>query len=301
MSSLPKLITPERIVNAVLMNKNHEGYNLFVEGRKDVMLYGQFTNKDNIKLILTDGKYKMRKVWSLLEENGYENKLAVRDADFIRVRDNYIYDYDDKFFITDYHDSECMIINSPTFDKFLSIILTEQQYNNLTNRYPALKETLEQLIYNLGCLKLANKLDKLGLVFKPKRSNEKNLDFSKFISTKTLNFKGNKELIQAVVNYSVNKVEHGTIKNISAIEQSLNKVLKANHPASEIVHGHDFSEMIYFLIRKHLKLNIAMINSSENVETMLTMSYDSQDFKSTNLYIAMNKIDSNENIGIFSI
>ncbi|MCG7517915.1 DUF4435 domain-containing protein [Vibrio harveyi] len=300
MSTLANNITPDRIVNAIMMDRKFNGYNLLVEGAKDQKLYGKFISKDATRIISTDGKYKMRSAWEKLDERGITNKFAIRDADFIRVRDKYISDYDKDIFLTDRHDSECMIIDSPCFDIFLETILTEEQHGKVKQAYPDLKSILEEQIYNLGCLKLANKIDSLGLVFKPKQSSGKNIDFTKFIDTKSMLFKSNKDLINAVINYSINKVEKGTIKSLDDIETSLNKVIDLELPLSEIVHGHDFAELIYILLRKKFKFNLNLINNSDNVETLLTMSYDTKFFEQTNLYLELKRFSDERSIQIFS-
>ncbi|EHR0555776.1 hypothetical protein [Vibrio parahaemolyticus] len=300
MSTLARNMTPERIVNAVMMDKKFEGYRLFVEGKKDLKLYGKFISNNATRIIITDGKYKMRDVWTLLEKREFTKKFAIRDADFIRVRGKFIDNFDSDIYLTDQHDSECMIINSPSFHLLFSSILTEEQVNRVYSKFPNLKSSLEDLIYKLGCLKLANKIDSLGLIFKPKKPGDKNLDFTKFIDPKTMKFKSDKDLIQSSINYSINKVDKGTIKSFDDIKSSYDKVFSLNLEKSEIIHGHDFAEIIYVLIRKHFKFNINLINDSDNVETLLTMLYDSKHFQDTNLYRDLKTFSDKNAIDIFS-
>lgn len=300
MPVLTKNITPERIANATLMDKNFLGYRLFVEGKKDVGLYRKFTSKEDIKIIMTDGKYKMREVWRLLENKEFKNKLAIRDADFIRISGKFSNGYSDNIFITDYHDSECMIINSPTFNVFMQTVLSHEQQQKVNEKFPDLKNHLENLIYRLGCLKLANKTDNLGLTFKPKGISDKRLDFTKFIDAKSMSFRGDNDLITAVINFSINKVKKDSIKPFDVIVDSFNSILSKNHPKSEIIHGHDFSEIIYVLIRKCFKFNINITNDSDNVETLLTMAYDSQYFQNTNLFKSLNAFNLKNSANLFS-
>lgn len=299
MSVLTTNLTPQRIANATLMDKTFLGYRLFVEGKKDVDLYGKFTSKEDIKIIMTDGKYKMREVWRLLENEEFTNKLAIRDADFIRISGKFSNSYSDNIFITDYHDSECMIINSPTFNVFMQTVLSQEQQQKVNEKFPDLKNNLENLIYRLGCLKLANKIDNLGLTFKPKGINDKRLDFTKFIDTRSMSFKGEVDLIKAVINFSINKVKKDSIKSFDEIVDSFNFILSKNYPKSEIIHGHDFSEVIYVLIRKCFKFNIDITNNSNNVETLLTMAYDSKHFQNTNLYKSLNTFNLKKSANLF--
>ncbi|MEZ8157050.1 hypothetical protein ACED66_12495 [Vibrio splendidus] len=300
-NSMQQHITASRIANSVLQDKSNKGFFLFVEGVKDLNVYPQFINQSYVKIEPTYGKYKMREVWEILESRNFHNKIAIRDADFIRIRGNYNKDYHSHFFITDAHDSECMIVNSPTFEKVIDSALSIEHSSNIKSKFPDLKFDIKQICYQLGCLKLANKLDNLGLTFKPKNVKDKGLDFSKFIECKTFKYNSDTALIQSVINYSINKVEKGSIKNESEIRCSFDKIVNKKHPLDEVIHGHDLSQVMYLLVRKHFKYNNNLITSGDNVESLWAMSYDSSYFKDTSLYKNIYSLTNSLDIPLFSI
>lgn len=295
-------ITPSRIANSIMQDISPSEYYLLVEGVKDLNVYPPFINKDAVDVKPTFGKYKMRDVWEILEQRDFKNKLAIRDADFIRVRDNFDENYFQNFFITDTHDSEGMIFNTPTFEKVLSSILTVTQYDKVIENFPNLKDNIKKLAYMLGCLKLANKLDSLGLVFKPSSEKGKRFDYSNYINVKDFSYKSDDELITTSINFSMNRVkEKNQIKDFDTIKSSYEKVINVNHPIDEIVHGHDLSEILYLLLRKHFKFNIKVIKDSDSIEMMWAMSYDSMHFKKTNLYKEMNSFNEKNKLGLFIV
>ncbi|CZF83985.1 hypothetical protein GCE9029_04124 [Grimontia celer] len=299
---MDEFITPDRIANSIMQDTNDSKYYLLIEGVKDLNVYPQFFNKELIEPKVTFGKYKMRDVWEILEGRGFTDKIAIRDADFIRVRGNYQEDFHPNFFITDTHDSEGMIVKTPTFEKVLEQMLGLERKQTLMEKFPNLKCHIKDLAYKVGCLKLANKLDRLGLVFKPQKANGKKLDFTKFVDVKSFTFIDDTALIQTAINYSINKVEDkGSIKTQEEIHSSLEKVIALDFPIDEIVHGHDLSELTYILIRKHLKINNDMVNSGDNIEKLWAMSYDSMYFKKSELYTKIDDFTKQKDLGILLV
>ena len=277
-------IEPVRLANQISLDRQFKGKHLFLEGVKDLKVYPKFLDQSNLRIIVSHGKYNMATAWKELERRNDDRKIAIRDADFIRIRDKFDPDFHDSFFITDYHDSEIMITSTDSFENVLLSHLTIEQYNKVCKDYPNLLFDLKSLIYCLGNLKLANKTHSLGLIFKPKAADGKPLDISKFVNFKSMEYLGDKKLIQTVLDYSNNKVDRDKLKSKDDIDSALKSTLVHTHNMDEIVHGHDLSQALSLFIKKTMNLNNDHLKSGNNVENCWACSFSITNLKETKLY-----------------
>lgn len=275
-------ITPARIANSILQDKSHDGYYLLVEGKKDIPLYRKLINKELVKLRPTFGKYKMRSAVELLNRRGFDKKFGIRDADFIRIREDYCPNYNEKIFITDCHDSEGMMINQDCFSDFLYTISTEKNITDFNEKYGDVRELIYTLAYPIGCLRLANKIYQLGLSFKPESPEGNKFKIRNIISEKDFTFQGNLDLIKTIVNYSTNRGD--AIADQEIILEKLEEIISEKHSHLEIANGHDLSEILHLVCRKGLKSKDKALVNADCVESMLTMSFNYTNFMKTNLF-----------------
>ena len=277
-------ITPQRIANSIGLDKGFTGTYLLVEGRKDIGLYKKFIDAENCKIKPTFGKYKMRDVYSLLSTRNFLNKVGIRDADFLRVRDNekFDVDYDLAIFPTDYHDSEGMIIATSALEAFLNTLVDGDKLDFFENKHGKIRELIYSLCFRIGCLRLANKKYGLGLVFKPANPEGNPLKYKKFICDKTIKYLGDEKLLTTVIEYSKNR---GTeISPQECILEKFNLIYLANYPVIEILNGHDLAHALFIVLKKGLKCNSKTLRNADCVEEMLQLAYGSEYFVVTELY-----------------
>ncbi|MEZ8970033.1 hypothetical protein AB6E36_06010 [Vibrio cyclitrophicus] len=296
-----KHITTDRLANQISQNSSYDGLFILLEGVKDINVFSKHFNKEAVKFVICDGKYNQREVWEKLEQRNEARKLAIRDADFIRLRGRLDKSYHDSFFITDHHDSEIMMANSGMLEQCLRQALSIEQMNKINISHPELLNEIKQLIYPLGCLKLANKIDNLGLVFKQKKEKSKELDLTKFIDFKTMTNKDVISLITTCISYSNNLVAKGSIKTQDEIKNSYDRVLSCNHPIDEIVHGHDFSYALAQFVKKKLNQNNSQLKNGNETETFMAACFDSKFFRKTNLFNDLANWESNKSRSILDI
>ena len=290
-----------RIANAICQIKRDPRKNLLVEGIKDISLYRKFFDAEQIKIVPTFGKYNMRGVLGLLKERGKRDAISIRDADFIRVNGKLEEPYEDGAFLTDVHDAEGMIINSYAFEDYLLEVLGEDKYDSIILKFTCIRAHIKNLVYPLGCLKLANKRYSLGLVFKPKTVDGPTIDFNKFIDKKTFQYKGDNELITAALNYTNGKKKEGAIISSQVeILEKLNLIIAEQYDIDEMVHGHDLSEIIFYLCKKHQNSNHFTLKNGDSVESTLSSKYDSSYFKTTSLFKVMNEWKQTSKVDLFS-
>ena len=297
---MDQYITPERIANSLCQDVDFKGCAILVEGKKDRKLYGKFLNKDLVRIVETFGKYKQRAIYEILEQRGFDRKIGIRDADFLRIPENPKFDpnYSGGIFATDYHDSEIMAIKNGALSKFVSAVLDENIVQPFEVKIGKKFETIVlELAYILGCLKLANKRFELGLSFKPEKVDGNKLKLHKFICFKTATFLGANILVNTVFEYSKNRGQEVAKRDL--IAEKLNYILAKNLPLLEVVNGHDACEIIFLLAHDGIKTNNKSIQNSDGIEDMLRLAFDFSDFSKTNLIGHMQEWQARTGIRIF--
>ncbi|HCM5084234.1 TPA: DUF4435 domain-containing protein [Klebsiella aerogenes] len=279
-------ITSSRIANAIIQDTG-VAYFILVEGIKDLPTYKKLIN-DTVMVKVTFGKHKMREIDYLLKERGFINYVGIRDSDFLRLKGNpkFQQDYDDVIYATDEHDAESMIIFSNALLEFIDHISNEQNKNNFIKTHGPIRELCYSLCYPLACLRLAAKKYNLGLSFKPVKPEGNKLKYKKFICENTFTYLGHEKMINTVIEYSTNR--GSIISSREDILSRLKETILEKHNVTDIVNGHDLSEILYIICKKGIKSQNKLLNDASGVEDMLRMTYNLEHFKKTKLYTDLN-------------
>ncbi len=289
-------ITPVRIANSIQQDTSFYGYYVLVEGDRDVKLFKKFSCQKSGKIKLTFGKKKMRSVYSILIDRGFDRVLGIRDADFIRLPDNEKFDpqYGDNIFLTDSHDSEMMIFQSDALSDVVSEVASEGALDAFMIKNGEVRGKVFDLAIRIGALRLANKRFGLGLAFKPVSPEGNKLKFKRFICDKKIIYLGDDVMINTVVEYSKNRGSEVAARN--DVKTALNNILKADHPVNELVNGHDVVEILSIVLKKGLKANVS---GAGEVERMLRLAFSREYFTKTGLYKALSQWQQDERVELF--
>jgi hypothetical protein len=293
-------ITPARIANSIQQDSDFTGINILVEGEADVKLYRKLSCKNLSKIKVTFGKRKMRDAYKILDERGFSRVIGIRDADFIRVKGNAKFDsnYTSNIFLTDYHDSEGMMIQSQALGDFLLEVSKEDNINAFYKKHGSVRKLLYELSSPLACLRLANIKFDLGLAFKPVNSEGNTIRFKKFFCDKKLEYLGHEKLINTVVEYSKNRGSN--IKSREVILESLLTVIALELPMNELANGHDLAEILFIICKKGLNSNHENLKGASSVESMLRLSYSKEYFSLTTLFKKLQSWQKAQNVNMFS-
>lgn len=282
---MEEYITPDRIANSIMQEGLFDGVYLLVEGAKDIKLYSRLVQKESVRLRQTHGKYKQRAVYAILTERRFDEKIAIRDADFLRIPGNVKFDdgYLDNIFTTDGHDSEVMVVSSSAFNDLVSVSCSEDKLATLERKMQCdIRSLVLNLAEPIGYLRLANKKFNLGLSFKPERAGGTALKFKKFVCDKKLSFIGFDELINTVYEYS--RGRGSILKSRAEIRSKLDEIMLNKYPLHEIVNGHDLAEIMAIVLKKGLQSQSGLVQDSSSIEDALALAYGPQHFSKTNLY-----------------
>lgn len=289
-------MSPNRIANAIEQDISFTGTNILVEGETDIKLYRKLTCKRLSKVKVTFGKKKMREVYKILRDRGFENVVGIRDADFLRINGKLDPNFTDDIFLTDKHDSEGMIIDSEAFNNFLVEVAKEETLNGFSKHNGCLRSFIYELSKPIGYLRLANSQFSLGLSFKPASPEGKTLKFKKFVCEKTLSYLGDDSLINTVFEYSTNR--GGNKSTRPEILKKLHEVTKLQLPIEELVNGHDLAEVLFILCKRGLKSSHCDLKSASSIESMLRLTFSKDDFSRTQLFKSLQGWEKSTNQSI---
>ena len=294
---MEKHLTVERIANSIMQNKSFKGYYLLVEGPKDSKLYGKFFNQEHLSIKEAFGNQKVQDIFNLLTERGFDRKLGIIDSDFRKITGEEI-DVDG-IFMTDYHDIEVMILKTKALDDVLQLFCSQTKIKKFERKEGiSIRDKILDIGKEIGYLKLANKIYDLGLVFKPKNPEGKQIKYKNFVCDSKLDYLGDEPLITACINYSVNKSQN--LKSKEEIIENLDKIKREEYILEQLVNGHDLSNILFILIKKIFKSNNQMLSSFNSIEDSLTLAYDFNDFKETELYEKIKNWSIQKNIVILN-
>jgi len=115
---LKQYITGHTLANDARMRRiKFDGSFLFVEGDSDDRLYGIFLHRGECQIIICYTRGNVVDVCLILNEAKFDGVAGIIDSDFDKL--------DGKIppvgsvFQTDLHDAECMMLNSPAFEKLV--------------------------------------------------------------------------------------------------------------------------------------------------------------------------------------
>lgn len=286
-------ITSERIANSISMDTSNRTP-LLLEGKKDIKLFKNFISKKNVYLIPTFGCFNLIDVIDKLISRGFNNYLGIIDGDFHKILDTT--PQKNNLLICDCHDIEIMMYNSPALNKIINIVDEKDETSEFEKkRNDKINNVVLNLASKIGYLKLANTKYQLGLTFKPKDPEGKTINYSNFI-TSELTFTKNEDMIQSIVNYSMNK---SNPKKIDEIKTKLEEVTQGKYDLLQICNGHDVSNILYLFFKKKLKLNTKQLSDYRSIEDMFIMCYEFNYFQQTCLYSSILEWGKKNNINIF--
>ncbi len=290
-------ITPDRIANAIMMNSSFTGYYIIVEGKKDVKLYSKFIVEKKVNIEPAFGNEKVIAVLEILEKRGFERKIGIIDSDFRKILG--IKKDIDGLFVTDEHDIEVMMIKTKALETIINTYCSKTSIKKYEEDIgTSIRDKIYSLGKEIGYLKLANKIYDLGLVFKPKNPDGKQINYSKFTCSRSLNFLGKDKLVDTVINYSNNKSKN--IKDKRIILDKLQEIENNDYDLLQLINGHDLTNFIYLLMKKVLKSKNRMLVDYNSVEDSLILAYELNYFRDTQLYKNVKDWEVKNNTQIFN-
>lgn len=272
-----EFLTDDRDANQIRLRRStFSGTFLLVEGSSDKVFYERFIDKIACQIVIMAGKpsskLKVIGVLDILERASFDGVLGIVDADFDRLEDSV--DESANLLLTDTHDLETMLIDSPALDKVIAEFGSEEKIAKL--KLDVRRSLVEAGIF-IGYLRWVSQCDGLNLKFS-------DLKFSKFINEQT--FQMNElDLIQEVKN----KSQSLSLKTEDLHRRIADEKNKDFNPW-QVCCGHDLVEILALGLRKAIgTMNVDV----DSLERSLRLAYEEVYFRKTQLWLNIRQWESN--------
>jgi hypothetical protein len=264
-------ITAHRVANDIRMIRSqYAGTFLLVEGVKDIRFYERFIDQERCRLIIAHNKENAVGTLSILDREKFSGVLAIVDADFWVLEG--ISGDSPNLFLTDSHDLETMILDSPALEKFLTEYGSKNKIKTFTNQYGKdVREILLEGGISIGYLRWLSLQDSLALKFE-------DLPFNKFVDDKTLTV-NEVQLIRVVKNHSQ---KHQL--NERHIQGRMARLRNDSHNPWHVCCGHDLICILSIGLRRAIGSYNAGEVEPEKIERALRLAYEQVYFLMTQLY-----------------
>ena len=282
-------IKANHIANTIRMTRTQfSGTFVIVEGKTaDLPVYRRLVDSKLAQVTPAHSKDNALAALKILEEADFAGVVAIVDADFWRLEGLDL--PSPNLFITDTHDLETMLLESPSLDKLLDEFGSEEKIANfIENNKADVCQALLTAAGPIGYLRWVSQRNNLSLTFE-------GIIFSRFIDRDTLHIDIGK-LIREVKNKSR---RHDLSE--SDLQDKIDELTDSKHSSWDICCGHDLVGILSFSLRRVLGSNDSNEVEPETLERFLRTGYESAYFLSTRLYQALRGWEtSNPPFQIFS-
>lgn len=264
-------LTADHIANEIRMTRSQfAGSFLIVEGQgTDARVYGGFIDDSVCQIIPAHGKENAIRAIEILEQSNFSGVLAIVDADFWRL--DSIPLPSPNVFITDAHDLEMMILQSPALEKVLREVGSDEKIKRFTDQQgKPLREILLNIACPIGCLRWISLQENLSLIFE-------DIDLGKFVDERTLTIN-----IIGMITTIKNKSRHHALDE-AAFQEKVNDLINRGHDLWDICCGHDLTCVLSLGLRKAFGSNNAQDVRPEMIEKFLRVAYAFSYFSATQL------------------
>jgi Protein of unknown function (DUF4435) len=266
------------IANKIIMTRNYPGKAtlafLIVEGMTDKNLYQTYINTIVCQIIVADGKDNVREVLAILERESCRGVLAIVDADFDVLEGKT--PQSPNIFMTDTHDLEMMLIQSPALEKVLAEFGSEDKIARfVTTHGKDVRSFLLESVQSIGYLRWLSARENLSLKFE-------GMGFEKFVEKDTLKINILK-LIRLVQGRSVAPTAQKRSLDTD-IHEKVKLLSNDSHDLWHVCCGHDITCILSFGLQKAIG---SKRMEPDMVEICLRLAYEYTYFRQTKLYISV--------------
>lgn len=266
----------DRIVNEIRMVRAYPGYArtvfLIVEGITDEKVYQHFVT-EGVQIEIGYSKDNVIQALSNLRADNFQGVLAIIDADFMLLG-SFVPSPPD-LLLTDSHDLETMILQSPALEKVLDEFGSKEKIDShLKSRNKDVRSLLLECARPVGYLRWLSIRDKLSLRFE-------GLDFDRRIVTDGLMIN---------IDALIRRVQSLSDKQIYTDEDIKTKLLQLQDPSHDpwlVCCGHDMIRILSFGLRRSLGTTNSNDTRPELLEKCLRLAYEWSYFCETRLYAAI--------------
>ncbi|MCK5719977.1 MAG: hypothetical protein KAH84_08555 [Thiomargarita sp.] len=253
---------------------------IILEGNTDIKLFRSLFSLRYTDTTSIQGKDNVEEALIILAKEGYIKFFGIVDADFSHLEKG----YKDipNIFLTDHHDGEVMMINSPALNSVVCELSSEKCLEILVENIKSnIFECASYIGYSRWFHEKESKLtEKYILKFD-------GLDFNKFITVKKCQiFLDKNKFLDTIIEYS--KPENLTANDLSNKIENLKQKPK---DYLQICNGHDLTKLLSLILFGNI--------NPKKIESHLRVAFNIDYFKLTNLYKNIMEWSNKNNYLIF--
>jgi CBS domain-containing protein len=291
-------VTEYDVVNEVLLARDSfTGAIVVLEGGMDAFTLERFFDRTMAKVIVAHGKENAVGAATILDADGEPGIVAIVDADFWRPEG--ISTPSPNIVLSDGHDVEIMIISSSAFDRIVAEYASVAKTHRFIARVggPDLRGALLSRALPIAYLRLASIRRNMRLCFKE-------IEYDRFVDKETLEVNVPRlvrHVISKTLQMEQKREEGSTVKarkqvNIGEDAEivALVRSISAETASSpeELCCGHDVTALFALGLRKCYGSQNQSIASQENMESVLRLSFDTEEFRRTTLWVHLKEWES---------
>ena len=263
---------PHVIANRIRMKRSRfTGTIILVEGVDDSRFFERFFAPKVTKILPGGNKDSVCDAIGILDSENYPGVLGLIDADFDHIENRYF--SSPNLISSDFHDLECMQLNSSVLDVVVRELGSRQKLRKFDRN---LQEVLLELAIPVGCLRLFSERRGLSLKFRE-------LEYSNFINKDDLQIDR-----KALVSYIRRRSERLDLSE-DYLLGGLAEIESKSYESWQICSGKDLLGILSVALRK----KIGTRNSSEvdlkNLQQAFRLSYGLQEFTDTNFFQSLRR------------
>ncbi len=246
-----------------------------LEGDTDIRLFRSLMDEDNVKIEAAVGKSRVSEIVCDLSSDPsdveYSRRLfGICDADFMHITGDTT--ECENVFVTDTHDIETMILNSPAVRSLISEYAPNEEIANLLHE--ELVNSAMDAAYKLGTFRYINHINNLNINFKGLR-----VDRCSCVDGLSIEI-NHSELIKALIDHSSNL---DSSVDTEYLLEKYSEHIKEGHDKLQFCSGHDVTQFISCILSQRELSNDTIMNQKK-VEGALRLAYGVEYFKKTKLY-----------------
>lgn len=253
---------------------------ILLEGNTDIKLFRKFFAKEYTDTTGLVGKEKVIKALEILIAEGYTQVIGIKDADFDHLLNTQTVH---NLFITDFHDMEIQMIESPALDSVIA------EYGKADARTIDIKEKTYATVLTIGYARYFNEKKKHA-------GEERDLSFDSLKFQNFIQFQ-NDQLLFDEVNFLSELISESKKRKSTCqiTEQQLKYEIESleaeSYDIRQICSGHDITKVIGLVLPKKQNIN--------EIEKALRLAYSLQNFQQTSLYLQLQSWATSNNKRLF--
>lgn len=266
-------LTATRLATKLQMLRSGKKRKAFmvVEGITDYRLYSKLINRETCEVIIGESKHNVVEAIRICEMQQVQGVIGIVDADFWHL--DGISDLPRNLFLTDAHDLECMMLQSPAYESVLLEYGDENKVARFEQKmHQSLKEILLMNVALIGYLRRISLKYELAFGFS-------HLNFLSFTSSKDLKI----DEVQLVDSLLCRSKKKGAI-NLEQVMKWLDDAKRQPDDLWQVCCGHDLMSYLTLGLNQIFGNYNAKHLFSGQLEGSFRLAYEEKYFLETKLY-----------------